>query len=54
LAELDIAQAHFEQGLELPLHRGHRIEELVGGCYGHLQHFVDVLSLELHLQVSRL
>ena len=50
LAELDVAEAHFEQGLELALHRGDRVEELVRRFHRHLQDLVDVLALELHFE----
>ena len=50
LAELDVAEAHVEQRLELARDRRHRVEEFVRLLHRHLQHLVDVLALVADLE----
>lgn len=50
LTEPDVGEAHVHQGLQLARHRRHRIEEGTGIFHRHLEDFVDVLALVLHLQ----
>lgn len=54
LAQADVAQSHFDQGVEIARNRGERREEL--GCLfdGHVQDFRDVLALVVNSRVSRL
>ncbi len=50
LAQLDVAQAHVVQGLELGAHPGEGLEELQGLLHRHVQHLGDVLAAEGDLQ----
>ncbi len=50
LAEADIGETHIHQGLQLARHCRYRVEELAGIFHRHLEDFVDVLALVLHLQ----
>src|SRR5262249_47851990 len=50
LPELDIAEPHIEQRLELARQHRHRAEELRRLLHGHLQHLVDVPALVADLQ----
>ena len=50
LAELDVAQAHVDQGLELARDRRHRFEQLQRLLDGHLQHVVDAVALVQDVQ----
>ena len=50
LAELDVAQAHIHQRLELARKRRHRLEEGQRVLDGHVEHFVDAATLVADLQ----
>ena len=50
LAQLDVAQAHLVEGLELVVQPGEVLKEGEGLLHRHLQHLIDVLAFVAHLQ----
>ena len=50
LAQSDVTQAHFHQGLQLACQVGHRAKKRQGVFHRHVQYVRDVFALVLHLQ----